>query len=222
MYNKLASKYLFIKKHLIDCGYAEEINWQANVCFDEIDESCFLRELAWVILCSGMRETVIRNVFSGISECFLNWISSEYIVKNKSECYYQALKYFNNENKISAIIRAADEIDSIGFHLFKETIRENPIEKLQEFSYIGPVTVYHLVKNIGLPFAKPDRHLKRIAKKEGYSDVQKLCHDVSKLTGDSKPVVDIVFWRFATITRDYLDVLSYFDDAYEIFKANGD
>lgn len=218
MSNKLVSKYSFIKTHLIECGFEEEINWQANVSFNELNESIFLREIAWVILSSGMKEAVIRNIFGKISECFYNWISSKLIAKNKDKCFRNAIKHFNNENKISAIIFAAERISNTEFHLFKDIISENPIEKLQEFRYIGPITVYHLVKNIGLPYAKPDRHLKRIAKKEGYSDVQEFCKDISKLTGDSKPVVDIVFWRFATITSDYLDVLSIFDEEYESFK----
>jgi hypothetical protein len=217
MSNKLASKYSFIKNYVIKCGFAEEINWQTNVCFNELNESIFLREIAWVILSSGMKETIIRNIFDKISKSFFNWTSSKLIVENKNKCFQKAIKYFNNRNKISAIIYAAEKINKIGFNQFKKIISENPIDRLQEFYYIGPVTVYHLVKNIGLPYAKPDRHLKRIAKKEGYSDVQKFCHDISKLTGDSKPVVDIVFWRFATITNDYLDVLSIFDEEYETF-----
>lgn len=217
MVDRLAFKYSFIKAHLIKNGFEEEINWQANIHFDEVDESIFLREIAWVILSSGMKETIIRNIFDKISKSFFNWTSSKLIVENKDKCFHKAIKYFNNKKKISAIIYAAEKINKIGFYQFKKNISENPIDKLQEFYYIGPITVYHLVKNIGLPYAKPDRHLKRIAKKEGYPDVQKFCHDVSNLTGDSKPVVDIVFWRFATITNDYLDVLSIFDEEYEMF-----
>ncbi|EKF85858.1 hypothetical protein [Methanobacterium formicicum] len=219
MSNKLASKYSFIKNYVIKRGFTEEISWQANVCFNELDERIFLREIAWVILSSGMKETIIRNIFDKISESFFNWTSSKLIIKNKDKCFYKAIKCFNNKNKISAIIMAAEKVNKIGFHQLKKIISENPIDKLQEFYYIGPVTVYHLVKNIGLPYAKPDRHLKRIAKKEGYSDVQKFCNDVSILTGDSKPVVDIVFWRFATITPDYLNVLSIFDEEYDNFVS---
>ena len=94
-------------------------------------------------------------------------------------------------------------------------IQENPIETLQTFSYIGPVTAYHLAKNIGLAVAKPDRHLKRIASLFGYHDVQILCSEISKITGDSIPIVDIVFWRFATIEKDYLNVLFNVDSNYK-------
>lgn len=212
MSQKLALKYSFVKNYVVENGYGPEIEWQTSVHFDEIDESDFLREIAWVILSSGMRETVIRNLFENISKCFFNWISSELISENKDKCFLKALNYFNNENKISAIIYAAETINDIGFYQFKQDIVGDPINKLQELPYIGPVTVYHLVKNIGLPYAKPDRHLTRIAKKEGFNDVQLFCEEISKLTGDSKPVVDIVFWRFATIANDYLTVLSILEE----------
>ena len=76
---------------------------------------------------------------------------------------------------------------------------------LKSLPYIGPVTCYHLAKNIGLQVAKPDRHLTRLANHTGYNDVQLFCEDISRQTGDSIPAVDIVLWRFASITEGYLD-----------------
>jgi thermostable 8-oxoguanine DNA glycosylase len=65
------------------------------------------------------------------------------------------------------------------------------------------VTVYHLAKNIGLQFAKPDRHLVSISNKAGYQDVQAFCRDISNQVGDSITVVDLVLWRFATLEKNY-------------------
>lgn len=199
---------MFAKAIVMDEGYSAEIFWQSNLKFEDLDESTFLKELAWVVLCSGMKEKVVRNLFDNISGCFFNWESAKLIVVNKNRCFYEATKFFKSRPKISAIISASHKINSQGFIQLKKMIREEPIETLQEFSYIGPITVYHLAKNIGLPVAKPDRHLTRIAKMEGYSDVQMFCNEIFKLTGDPIPVVDIVFWRFATIEKDYLNVLS--------------
>lgn len=85
-------------------------------------------------------------------------------------------------------------------------MRDKPLEALQSLPFIGPVTRYHLAKNIGLPFAKPDRHLVRLANSAGYTDVQRFCRDISVYANDSIPVVDIVLWRFAAITNSYLNV----------------
>lgn len=208
MDSSLMLKYAFAKTIVQDEGFQDEILWQSNLCFDNLDESSFLREIAWVILTCGMKEAIIRHRFEAISNCFYDWKSAQKIISNREKCQLSALKIFNNKQKVSAILSAADQIDKIGFEKLKQKIKCDPINTLQIFDYIGPVTVYHLAKNIGLPVAKPDRHLVRIAQMENYKDVQTFCGDISKLSGDSIPVVDIVFWRFATIDTDYLNVLS--------------
>lgn len=211
MNEELEIKYRFAKTIVLDEGYEDEILWQSRLCFNDLTESTFFRELAWVILTCGMKESIIRDRFEAFSNCFFNWSSAKKIVGNKEKCTRESLKIFNNPAKISAIINAASIIDSIGFVRLKQKIANNPIETLRGFSYIGPVTAFHLAKNIGLQVAKPDRHLVRIARMEKYHDVQTFCSDISKLSGDSIPVVDIVFWRFATIEHDYLNVLSSLD-----------
>jgi len=208
MDNSLMLKYAFAKTIVMDEGFQNEILWQSNLRFDNLEEKSFLREIAWVILTCGMKEAIIRNRFETFSNCFFNWISAQKIISNREKCQSSALKIFNNKQKISAILNAADQVNKTGFDELKQKIRSDPITTLQLFDYIGPVTVYHLAKNIGLPVAKPDRHLVRIAKMENYSDVQTFCGDISKLSGDPVPVVDIVFWRFATIDNNYLNVLS--------------
>lgn len=217
MNNNLMLKYSFAKTIVMDEGFQHEINWQSNLNYDDLNEISFLRETAWVILTCGMKEAIIRNKFIAISNCFYNWESAEKIIINHNDCRSSALKIFNNKQKISAIINAADLLNKIGFKKLKEIIRVEPINTLQKFDYIGPVTVYHLAKNIGLPVAKPDRHLVRIAEMENYSNVQTFCKEISKLSGDPISVVDIVFWRFATIDKDYLKVLSSLNDVSEIY-----
>lgn len=206
--NALVLKYLFAKTIVVDEGFRNEIIWQSNLRFDELNESTFLREIAWVVLTCGMKESVIRQRFDLFSECFYNWESAKKITSNREKCQHLALNIFNNKQKVVAIINAADQVENVGFKKFKRMIEIDPITTLQKFNYIGPITVYHLAKNIGLPVAKPDRHLVRIAQMENYLDVQTFCKDISKLSGDPIPVVDIVFWRFATIDNNYLNVLS--------------
>jgi len=201
--NDLALKYLCIKKIVINEGYVEEIAWQTSLSLDNLNESTFLREIAWVILSSGMKERIIRRIFGDISRCFFYWSSSNDIVVHKEQCFNEAIKHFNNRSKILAIINAAEKLNDIGFAYFKMKLYDNPLEILQEFHYIGPITVYHLAKNIGLQVAKPDRHLVRISTAAGYPDVQTLCETISDQVGDSVPVVDLVLWRFATLNKDY-------------------
>ncbi len=202
----IITAYCFAKKIAINAGYGAEINWQASLNFDDLVETDFLREYAWVVLSTGMHEYIIRRFFPVISHCFCDWQSAKIIVKQEDKCRHHALRHFNNHRKIDAIIETACIIDLSGFDMYKGSIRHSPLEALQSLPFIGPVTRYHLAKNIGLPFAKPDRHLVRLANSVGYSDVQQFCKDISEYANDTIPVVDIVLWRFAAITNSYLNI----------------
>lgn len=205
---KLLRNYNFAKEHVINCGFADEIKWQEKIEFKCINETDFLRESAWVILCSGMRENIVRKHFNNISLCFFEWESADKILWMKKHCIENARKYFNNLQKMTAIVSAAEKIVDYGFEKLKDMLAESPIETLQAFPFIGPVTSYHLAKNLGLPFAKSDRHLARLSNSLGFSDVQILCENISYISGDAIPVVDIVLWRFATLRDDYINVFN--------------
>lgn len=206
----LEKAYSEVKTYVLSSGFRDEIEWQAGISFNDVTESYFLREGAWVILNSGMKESVIRKYFQELSLCFFEWESAHKINESKSFCYEAAIDIFNNDRKISAIIDMSVRICDLGFDNLKECIERAPIEFLQTFKHIGPVTSYHLAKNLGLQIAKPDRHLVRLSDFLGFENVQDLCSTISENSGDAVPVVDVVLWRFATLRQDYLDAfLSY-------------
>lgn len=201
----IAAAYRKAKEAVIRAGFRDEISWQESINFDYVTESDFLREHAWVTLSAGMKERVVRNHFRGVTSSFHDFQSAEVIIENKCACRRLALQHFNNQKKIDAILLMANRIYSEGFDKFKRSLYFNPLETLKSLPYIGPVTCFHLAKNIGIQVAKPDRHLTRLASLYGYDDVQRFCNDISLRTGDGVPVVDIVLWRFASITEGYLN-----------------
>ncbi len=192
------------KKLVIEAGFKDEIEWQSMVNIEHLTESTFLREHAWVTLSSGMKEKVVRTVFQKISQIFYNWKSAEIITKNEGLCRETALEIFANNKKIDAILQTSRIISTYSFEVIKKSIMETPEKILMEFPYIGPITYYHLAKNIGLNVAKPDRHLSRLVTELNISSVQILCGYISERTGDTIPVVDIVLWRYATIAQDFV------------------
>lgn len=198
--------YQLVKEIVSRAGFAHELSWQASRNFQEITETAFLREYAWVALSAGMRESIIRQRFHSISWCFFGWESAETIAMHGDLCRRIALRHFGNCRKIGGIVETAKIVNEIGFSRYKEMINSNPMQSLRMLPFIGPITCYHLAKNIGLLVAKPDRHLVRLADSVGYLDVQELCRDISFFTGDAVPVVDIVLWRFATLTDEYIDI----------------
>jgi hypothetical protein len=183
-------------------GYTSEVLWQQTRSFDSLNEAEFLREAAWVILSSGFRESVVRRLFSNLSLCFCDWESAASIAERAHLCRSTALDVFKNERKIDAILNIANRVYLCTFDRLKVQIRENPIAVLKDLPFIGPVTAWHLAKNLGFDVAKPDRHLVRLAEDLGFSNAQDMCRLLSQLTGDLQSVVDIVLWRYCATVRE--------------------
>jgi hypothetical protein len=202
--DRIACAYMSAKSFVIEAGYYSEIYWQESTQFDSIEESYFLREAAWVILSSGMREAIVRQKFPMISKSFFNWHSAKKIVDNKKKCLEGALQYFGHRRKIESIIQVSAHVHLNGFDNVCRSIEKDGIEYIMQFPYMGPVTSYHFAKNLGMPVSKPDRHLCRIAKAVGYNSPQLMCSDIAELTGEKVSVIDLIFWRFATLQKNYM------------------
>lgn len=187
--------YRHAKKHVQNL-FAAELTWQAERDIQLITESDLLREAAWVILCAGFREAIVRRSFSYLSICFCEWESADVICRNSELCRETAIVAFRNLRKIDAIVQTAFHVHRVGFDALKLKIAQDPLPTLQCLPYIGRVTAYHLAKNLGVNIAKPDRHLVRLASSYGFDDVQVFCNMLAEATGDPISVVDLVIWRY--------------------------
>jgi len=71
-------------------------------------------------------------------------------------------------------------------------------ELLRRLPYVGPVTCFHLARNLGmLECVKPDLHLVRMAEHWGYPGCVEMCED---LRPDGMPlgIVDLILWYAAS------------------------
>lgn len=200
--------YLLAKAVVIDQGFAEEIAWQNQLQLSNLHEGPFLREAAWVVLSAGMRETVIRGRFPELSRAFHHWLSAHAITSTARASRKKALRVFNHPRKIDSIIEIACVIEALGFDALRRRIWLEGVSFLQSLPFIGPVTSYHLAKNIGLDVVKPDRHLQRISSLAGYADPKTFCQDISCRVGDRLSVVDLIVWRYATLNPGYRHFLA--------------
>jgi hypothetical protein len=201
----LLEAYIDAKCVVFEQGFESEVAWQEGLCFGRLTESDFLREAAWVILSSGFRERVVRRCFPGIAEAFLNFSSSAAIADKSEECVASAMTVFRQRRKVAAIAGVAVRVARQGFESVRGAILEGGVEYLESFPYVGPVTRYHLAKNVGLDVVKPDRHLCRVAKATRYPSVEALCRAISCASGDRVGVVDLVIWRYATLDERYVE-----------------
>lgn len=186
----------------VSAELAVEVAWQRAVSPDRFTETDLLREAAWVILCSGFREAVVRRAFGHVSLCFCDWESAGAIVEAAPVCVLAARSAFNNPQKLAAIVQVARCINTETFPVLKRRILEQPAAELRRFPFIGKVTAWHLARNLGCDVAKPDRHLIRLAHLFGYPDPHQLCAALADESGEPVRVVDLVLWRYAA------DVLS--------------
>jgi hypothetical protein len=107
--------------------------------------------------------------------------------------------------KRAAITRAIKE-----HHEWLVQLRAAPdkLAYLETLPWIGSITKYHLARNLGLDFVKPDRHLVRLAAAYGYADPAAMCQEIANETGERVGVVDVVLWRYSNLTgtRDLIKV----------------
>jgi hypothetical protein len=181
-------------------GLDAEVEWQRRTSLDRFTETELLRESAWVILCTGFREAVVRHVFGHISLCFCDWESAAAIVAADPACKIAARASFRNEAKLNAILGVAAFVHELGFQVFKTAVVGDPIRQLSRLPFIGPVTVWHLAKNLGLNAAKPDRHLMRLSSGLGFRDAEEFCAAIAEVIGEEAKVIDLIIWRYLADT----------------------
>jgi hypothetical protein len=188
------------RRFVVESGFAHEISWQKAVQQEPFSESDLLREAAWVVLCGGFRESVVRKIFGYLSLCFCDWESAHAIVQSGDRCVATALLKFRNERKLRAIHAIAERVVEAGFDSFRAAIQADP-RTLATLPHIGPVTWAHAAKNLGFDVAKEDRHVLRIAYAFGFSSATSLCSFIGSQTGERLACVDIVLWRYAVQRR---------------------
>ena len=176
--------YMDLKEKVCAAGYAHEVDWAEDLAPVQ-SEWRFCLEYIWVVVNSGMKEQVARKIYDRILKALENGEMPPTV--------------FGHAAKAMAMCTVMANLTDI-FHKYR-SLKSDPerIEFLQTLPWIGPITKYHLAKNLGITtIAKPDRHLTRIAKRVGLT-AQKLCEEISRVTGDTVAVVDLVIWRAANL-----------------------
>jgi endonuclease III len=196
MSQTLVRHYLHAKRVVIDAGFAREIIWQEEADPSHVTAASFLEQAAWVVLSAGMAEHVVSQRFLDIGIA-LHQFDLEAIAADP-ECRQRLLCVFNHPQKIDAILTIAEFARGRGDDHIRDLIMTADQESLMTLPYIGPVTVLHLLKNLGMPSVKPDRHLVRLARRLD-TEVDAMCTEIAEYFGELPAVVEIVLWRWSTL-----------------------
>lgn len=167
---------------VIKSDYGDEIDYIDTIkLLEKQDAYTFFLEYVWVVLNAGMKEQVARNIYNRYCENF-NIVFVRHPTKKK------AIKYMfdNYISTFEGLLNADDKINH-----------------LETLPWIGPITKYHLARNIGIDTVKPDRHLVRLAKMFGFESPMKMCEHIHKDNGTKLGTIDVVLWRYCNLYPDY-------------------
>lgn len=161
---------------LIRDGYQSVIDWSEGI-LAPTDADKFAEEAIYVICNSGMRVTIgeviaekcITAVRAGISACTLYGHAGKCVAIDEIWARRQEL-----------------------FAAFRDS--KDQVAALQNLPWIGPVTRYHLAKNLGVDVAKPDVHLERLARRDR-TTTKILCRRLARQSGYRVATVDTILWR---------------------------
>jgi hypothetical protein len=186
--------YLHVVALLVERGYAGDREWSENVKAPTTPEN-FVQEYVWVVLNSGMKSVIARKIMNRVWPVVSSGGSARTV--------------FDHPGKSAAIdLVWANRLDH--FSTFQNVPLADLVEWCQTLPWIGPITKFHLAKNLGADVAKPDRWLERLAACEQES-VDELCARLAKTAGDRVATVDVVLWRACAI-----GVLSIADGAVRL------
>lgn len=181
--------YNYAKQEVIKAGYLKEIELVEGRKFEYMNADKFFNEYAFVVLSSGISNKAAMSMFTELME-------TSKISSIKHEGKRKALEQADvNYTKWFDLLKTCGTVDK-------------KLEYLETLPWIGPITKYHLARNLGIDVAKPDRHLIKIAHHFNYEyrkypgakiiiDVQMMCRHISEKTGDRIGTVDLILWRTA-------------------------
>ncbi len=145
----------------------------------------FFLEYVWVVLNAGMREQAARKVFDrfcqSIRDGHIDFDIIRHPTKRKAieDTFSHYTLHFQNLQAIHG--------------------EKAQIEYLETMPWIGPITKFHLARNIGIDTVKPDRHLVRLAERFGYNTPLEMCEVIKAHNGTKVGTIDVILWRFCNL-----------------------
>ena len=180
--------------------YGEEMDRIASVKHELVEPGFFFNEYIWVVHATGFSAKAVGKFMPRLAEAYGQY--PDLAQRSLKQATGRVKVVCNNPQKIQAVHTTARQllngIKLHGWEKFKKDNLSTP-DQLQELAYIGPITRYHLARNIGLlECVKPDLHLIRLADHWGFDDCVTMCKEMSDGSGLPLGIVDLVVWYAAS------------------------
>lgn len=191
-----ASRMFEEAKKYCEENYPNELEWANSInsnTFRNLKSKQFLTHYCWVIYASGFKVSIIEEKFPDLKKAFKGFDIQDL---SRMRSIRPALRVFNNDSKAKSFAKGSKAIAEEGFPAFKKRLKTEGVDMLEKLPGIGPITKFHLAKNIGfVDEAKPDIWLVRAAEANN-TTVSELVKFLSENYCMSRHAVDVVLWRY--------------------------
>lgn len=208
-----------IEKH----GYTEDVEYLrellSNPLYEKMTMEQFFRQYIWVVFTCGFRARTVKRKWNGIEKMVCDFNPQEVNKKNFDQLLDESP--IKNEAKLKGILKTSRLISDEWIKDIRNASINEVKEKLKDLPYIGAVTVYHLMRNIGFDVFKPDRHIENLASELEVAD-EKLFETVIE-NRDEKyiGVVDYVLWRACEVLESAKTLVIFAESENEVPYIEG-
>lgn len=193
----------------------DELDDYRKVDYKSWSDDKFVSVMARTVFTAGFRDKTVENRWPAITKAFSNF--NIHKVARYTEKDVQKLlsnpKIIKNKSKIRAVIANAKKMEEIikkhgSFANYISSFSSSPdnlIEELRKikFKWICEVGIYEFVKEMGFPFIKPDRQIRKvflrlglINKKANLKEIVDIGQAMAEAVNERPCVVDCVLWYF--------------------------
>lgn len=165
-----------LERAVHDAGHHADSTWPEKLVPPKSAER-FAEAAVYVIVNSGMKYAVAQTIFARCME--------------KLHQHGKVRRIFGHPGKARAIERIWSQRQRL-FEAYQEA--NDKLEFCASLPWVGPVTKFHLAKDLGVDVAKPDVHLARLARHDR-TTVERLCRRLARKTGYRVATIDTILWR---------------------------
>lgn len=184
--------------------YPDVYNHYKHLYPSIVTSDFFLREYVWCVYTSGFNSHIVakhfENIYPVYHEILLNAetnLLTAFDHTLEDVMWQNISKCIANRRKFDAILETIKFIAVYGYAKFSREYLQSA-DTMQKLAYIGPVTKFHLARNLGFDVVKPDLHLTRLADFFDFLSPLGMCQYLADNFDERLGVVDLILFYAAS------------------------
>lgn len=194
---KVLDVYQYAEYIINEAGYDKQVEYlrkrMKSEPYKTISIEEFFSEYSWVVFTCGFKADTVREHWEGI-KCMCCGFD---ISKTKTLTLEKLLDKspIKNKRKVKAIKQSCDIINETFIRkIHNLDCEEDAYNLFKKLPFIGDITVYHIMRNLGIDCFKPDRHITNLTK-ELELPGEKIFKIIQSKYKEYIGVIDYILWR---------------------------